>query len=171
MLPLQKGPIYLTASELAAYDGHDPTKPIYLALNGTIYDVSEGRRIYGPGGSYNVFAGRDAARAFITGCFAEDSTPDLRGVEEMFLPLDDAQLDAHWTADQLERLRARERAEAEVRVREALQHWIKFYDKSDKYHRVGYVKREDGWLEKLPRRGLCAEAHRGREKRKIGGKK
>lgn len=30
----------------------------------------------------------DATRAFITGCFAEDRTDDLRGVEEMYMPMD-----------------------------------------------------------------------------------
>lgn len=85
---LVNGPVRLTDAQLAEYDGTDPKKPVYLALNGTIYDVSAGRKTYGPGGSYHFFAGRDAARAFITGCFAEDLTPDLRGVEEMYVPID-----------------------------------------------------------------------------------
>jgi predicted heme/steroid binding protein len=84
----QQGQVYLTDAELAQYDGTDPTKPIYLALNGTIYDVSSNPDTYGPGGSYHFFAGRDAARAFLTGCFQEDQTPDLRGVEEMYIPID-----------------------------------------------------------------------------------
>ncbi|KAJ4288456.1 hypothetical protein N0V90_011691 [Kalmusia sp. IMI 367209] len=82
------GPVSLTDEELKAYDGTDPAKPIYLALNGTIYDVSISPATYGPGGSYHFFAGRDAARAFLTGCFQEDATPDLRGVETMYLPLE-----------------------------------------------------------------------------------
>jgi predicted heme/steroid binding protein len=84
----QKGEVQLTDMELTKYDGSDPTKPIYLALNGTIYDVSASPQTYGPGGSYHFFAGRDAARAFLTGCFAEDAVPDLRGVERMFMPVD-----------------------------------------------------------------------------------
>ncbi|KAF7541235.1 hypothetical protein G7054_g767 [Neopestalotiopsis clavispora] len=74
-----KTPLQLTLSELSAYDGSDPEKPIYLAINGTIYDVSANRRTYGPGGSYHVFAGVDAARGFVTGCFADDRTADLGG--------------------------------------------------------------------------------------------
>ncbi|KAF2461802.1 hypothetical protein BDY21DRAFT_277101 [Lineolata rhizophorae] len=83
-----RGPVILTDEQLLAYDGSDPAKPIYVGLNGTIYDVSTNPHTYGPGGSYHFFAGRDAARAFITGCFREDLTPDLRGAEEVFVPLD-----------------------------------------------------------------------------------
>jgi len=86
---MTQGPIRLTDKQLEAYDGTDPDKPVYLALNGTIYDVSASRQTYGPGGSYHFFAGRDAARAFVTGCFQDDLTPDLRGVEEMYVPRDD----------------------------------------------------------------------------------
>ncbi|KAF2874088.1 hypothetical protein BDV95DRAFT_604294 [Massariosphaeria phaeospora] len=82
------GEVSLTDAELLAYDGSDGSKPIYLALNGTIYDVSANRATYGPGGSYHFFAGHDAARAFLTGCFEEDRTPDLRGVELMYMPVD-----------------------------------------------------------------------------------
>ncbi|RWA03875.1 hypothetical protein EKO27_g11230 [Xylaria grammica] len=58
-----RGPIYLTPAELATYDGTDETKPLYLAINGTIYDVSSNRRTYGPEGSYRYFAGVDARGA------------------------------------------------------------------------------------------------------------
>ncbi|UZP41993.1 hypothetical protein NXS19_009809 [Fusarium pseudograminearum] len=44
-------PTYMTLDELSLYDGRDPDRPILLAINGTIYDVSPGRRMYGPGGS------------------------------------------------------------------------------------------------------------------------
>lgn len=69
-------------SQLAKFDGTDPTKPVYLAIDGDVYDVSEGRRIYGPGGSYHSFAGRDAARAYTTGCFQTHLTHDVRGLNE-----------------------------------------------------------------------------------------
>ncbi|KAK1723214.1 hypothetical protein CaCOL14_001115 [Colletotrichum acutatum] len=163
------GPLYLTPEELLQYDGSDPTKPIYLAINHTIFDVSANPRIYGPGGSYNVFAGRDASRGFVTGCFVEDRTPDMRGVEDMFLPLDDPEIDRHWSYADMQALQAEERAAAQQKVHDALKHWVDFFSKSDKYGEVGKVKREDGWLEKEKRRPLCEQAQKGRVKRVVPG--
>jgi len=54
---------------------------VTLMSSGDVYDVSSNRRIYGPGGGYEFFAGRDAARAFVTGCFKEDLTHDIRGLD------------------------------------------------------------------------------------------
>ena len=48
---------------LREYDGTDPDKPIYLAIDGKIYDVSASPNFYGPGGHYHHFTGRDASRA------------------------------------------------------------------------------------------------------------
>lgn len=166
---LQKGPIYLTPAELATFDGTDPEKPIYLAINGSVYDVSSNARTYGPGGSYRFFAGADAARSYVTGCFAEDRTPDLRGVEDMYLPLDDAAVDAHFSASELAELKAKERAEARDKVHEALLHWVKFFENSPKYPKVGYVKKDKNWLDKEPRKKLCEQAAKGRKPRKIPG--
>ncbi|KAI9158575.1 heme/steroid binding domain-containing protein [Paramyrothecium foliicola] len=159
------GPVYLTPEELAAYDGSDETKPVYLALNGTIYDVSNGRHIYGPGGSYSYFSGCDAARAFVTGCFAEDRTPDMRGVEDMYLPIEDADAVAQWNPEKLAIKRARELEKAKKRAHDALQHWVDFFGNSKKYTKVGYVKRDKNWLDKEPKRALCAAAQQGRPKR------
>ncbi|XP_066328950.1 uncharacterized protein [Miscanthus floridulus] len=53
----------LTAAQLRAYDGTDPSKPIYVSVRGKVYDVTSGRGFYGPGGAYAVFAGREASRA------------------------------------------------------------------------------------------------------------
>ncbi|KAJ4834338.1 Bifunctional protein GlmU [Turnera subulata] len=52
-----------TASQLREYNGTDPSKPIYVAIKGRVFDVSTGKTFYGPGGSYEMFAGRDASRA------------------------------------------------------------------------------------------------------------
>ncbi|KAH8195958.1 hypothetical protein TruAng_009878 [Truncatella angustata] len=158
---------FLTPAELAAYDGSDPSTPIYLAINGTIYDVSANRRTYGPGGSYHVFAGADAARGFVTGCFAEDRTADLRGVEQMHVPADDPEVDAHFSAAELEALKGRELGEARQKVHDQLSHWVNFFARSPKYPRVGTVKREKSWLDKEPVPTLCAQAEKGRPKRKI----
>ncbi|KAI1737175.1 putative heme binding protein [Xylaria scruposa] len=162
-----RGPLYLTLEELATYDGKDETKPLYLAINGTIYDVSSNRRTYGPEGSYRYFTGVDAARSYVTGCFAEDRTADMRGVEEMYLPLDDPEVDSHWSPAELAALKEKELEEARQRVHDGLLHWVRFFENSPKYPKVGYVKRPKNWLENEPRRTLCKSAARGRAKRKI----
>lgn len=75
---------------LAEFDGSVPGRPIYLAIDGDVYDVTAGKA-YQPGGSYAIFTGVDAARAFATGCFKAHRTHDLRG-------LTDTQLSSveHW---------------------------------------------------------------------------
>jgi membrane-associated progesterone receptor component len=73
----------LTAAQLRAYDGSDPPKPIYLAVRGKVYDVTSGRSFYGPGGSYAMFAGREAARAL--GKMSKDEADisgDLSGLSD-----------------------------------------------------------------------------------------
>ena len=44
----------LTPDELARYDGSSLQRPVYVAVDGEVYDVSANRRIYGKGGSYNM---------------------------------------------------------------------------------------------------------------------
>ncbi|OLL22515.1 Membrane steroid-binding protein 1 [Neolecta irregularis DAH-3] len=81
-----KSPVELSEAELARFDGSDPSRPIYLAMDGEVYDVSSSRATYGPGGSYHFFSGKDAARAFVTGCFKPDHLiHDLRGLNEIEL--------------------------------------------------------------------------------------
>jgi predicted heme/steroid binding protein len=123
---LQEGPKTYTDADLKAYDGSNPDLPILLAVNGTVYDVSKGRKHYGPGGSYHFFAGADASRAYVTGCFDTDISPDMRGVEEMFLPHDDPEVDALYTKAELKIARERERREARREVHEKLKHWYVF---------------------------------------------
>lgn len=69
---------HLSPQDLAKFDGSDRSLPIYVGIDGNVFDVSASPRIYGPGGSYHCFAGRDAARAFVTGCFESDLTHDIR---------------------------------------------------------------------------------------------
>ncbi|KAK2970410.1 hypothetical protein RJ640_016264 [Escallonia rubra] len=52
-----------SARQLNEYDGTDPSKPIYVAIKGRVFDVSTGKSFYGPGGAYAMFAGKDASRA------------------------------------------------------------------------------------------------------------
>ncbi|CZT01122.1 related to DNA damage response protein [Rhynchosporium agropyri] len=160
------GPQALTDADLKAFDGSDPTKPIYLAINGTIYDVTAGGRHYGPGGSYHFFAGKDASRAFITNCFEEDGHPDIRGAEEMFIPLDDREIDALYTSGELKALKEQERRQAKVEAYNALKHWVDFFGNNPKYPKIGRVKREAGWENKGPVKKLCKRAQEGRKLRK-----
>jgi len=69
----------LTAEELKQYDGRDETKPIFVAIKGVIYDVTPSRQFYGPGGPYENFAGREAARGLAKMSFSnpEDVTDKL----------------------------------------------------------------------------------------------
>ncbi|CAI9094687.1 OLC1v1030465C1 [Oldenlandia corymbosa var. corymbosa] len=53
----------LSLSQLKQFDGSDPSKPIYVAVKGRVFDVTAGKSFYGPGGSYCMFAGKDASRA------------------------------------------------------------------------------------------------------------
>ncbi|KAI9286163.1 cytochrome b5-like heme/steroid binding domain-containing protein [Umbelopsis sp. AD052] len=79
---IPKKQIELTEQELAKYDGTNPSLPVYIAIDGEVFDVTKGKGWYTPGGSYHFFAGRDAARAYATGCFKEHLTHDLRGLGE-----------------------------------------------------------------------------------------
>ncbi|KAK9450161.1 cytochrome b5-like heme/steroid binding domain-containing protein [Limtongia smithiae] len=74
-------PRIFNEAELALYNGSDRSLPVFLAINGSVFDVSESRLTYGPGGPYHHFAGRDATRAFVTGCFTSDLTHDMRGLD------------------------------------------------------------------------------------------
>jgi membrane-associated progesterone receptor component len=49
-------------AELVQYDGKQRSE-IYVAVKGIVYDLSAGAAMYGPGGNYEVFAGRDASYA------------------------------------------------------------------------------------------------------------
>lgn len=53
----------ITLEEMSKCTGEDPFRPILVAVNGKIYDMTEARNFYGPGGAYHVYAGREAARA------------------------------------------------------------------------------------------------------------
>ncbi|KAJ1391067.1 Cytochrome b5-like heme/steroid binding domain [Sesbania bispinosa] len=77
--PVQLGEI--TEEELRDYDGSDPNKPLLMAIKGQIYDVSQSRMFYGPGGPYALFAGKDASRALAKMSFEEkDLTGDISGL-------------------------------------------------------------------------------------------
>ncbi|RCK56557.1 Membrane steroid-binding protein 1 [Candida viswanathii] len=107
-------PLNLTLSELAQYDGTNKRRPIYVAVNGMVFDVSASPGVYGPGGPYHGVAGRDAARVFVTGCFRkkDEYTYDLRGLDE-------------------------------EEVRRDLKGWQEFFARHKRYWYVGVVQHEE----------------------------
>ncbi|XP_073125602.1 membrane steroid-binding protein 1-like [Henckelia pumila] len=77
--PVQLGEI--SEGDLKHYDGSDPNKPLLMAIKGQIYDVTQSRMFYGPGGPYALFAGKDASRALAKMSFDEkDLNGDLMGL-------------------------------------------------------------------------------------------
>ncbi|KAF9167329.1 hypothetical protein DFQ26_004970 [Actinomortierella ambigua] len=81
-LPAPKSDIY-TAEQLSQYSGADESKPIYVAIKGTIFDVSSKRQMYGPGAGYHVFAGKDASKALgMSSLKLEDCVADYSGLDE-----------------------------------------------------------------------------------------
>lgn len=86
VLPPAPAPIVFktfTPPTLRPFDGTN-SQPVYVAVNGRVFDVTSGRNFYGPGGPYANFAGRDATRGLACSSFDEDMlTTDLEG------PLDD----------------------------------------------------------------------------------
>lgn len=160
---IKQGPVTLTPSQLSLYNGTDTSLPLYVAVNGTVFDVSANRMIYGPGGSYNFFAGRDATRAFVTGCFKEDLTNDMRGVEIMFLPVEDIEEEAVTSAEKKIR-REKELRAARARVEATVKRWSGFFANHAKYFEAGRVVVEDGGVEGEPW-PLCESAKKQRPKR------
>lgn len=110
-LRLTNNYVNLTLDELALYNGTDASLPIYVAINGKVYDVSNSRETYGPGGTYGFFSGKDAARAFHTGCFRkpDEFTYDLRGLD-----MEEALVD--------------------------IKSWQSYYEKSNRYWFAGVVQ-------------------------------
>ncbi|CAD6586958.1 MAG: hypothetical protein ASARMPRED_002894 [Alectoria sarmentosa] len=166
-----RGPYDLTDAQLSIYNGTDPALPILVAVNGTIYDVSASPHFYGPGGSYSFFAGRDATRSFVTGCFDTDLNGDLRGVEEMFMPVDE-EVGGELTREERREKklhRERDKRVARKKVEETVRGWERMFDggKDGKYFKVGKVNRRpgsgwEGWGEV---KELCAKAREGRPRR------
>lgn len=50
------------SESLKAYNGTNINLPIYIALDGYVYDVTEGKRFYASGGVYHSLAGHDASK-------------------------------------------------------------------------------------------------------------
>ncbi|KAI7777198.1 hypothetical protein SLS64_012755 [Diaporthe eres] len=79
LAPPKDDPISL--EELAKADGKEGAK-CYVAIKGKVYDVT-GNKMYQPGNSYNVFAGKDASRALgKTSTNPEDVSPEWKDLPE-----------------------------------------------------------------------------------------
>lgn len=50
-----------SVEELGRFDGTDPNKPIYIGMNGLVYDVTGGQEYYVSGGPYHDLVGRDSS--------------------------------------------------------------------------------------------------------------
>ena len=111
----------------------------------------------------------------MTGCFQEDLTGDMRGVEEMFVPSDSDLATGSVDLTREEKRDRKLRREREVRlakkqVQDTVNGWKKMFDggKDGKYFRVGRVNRGpgSGWEGGGERRELCAKAREGRPRRR-----
>lgn len=59
----------------------------------------------------------------MTTCFDEDRNPDMRGLEEMFLPRDDPDVDSLYSTEEMRIQQERELIYAKHEVWKALKHW------------------------------------------------
>jgi predicted heme/steroid binding protein len=84
--------VLFTPAELSVYIGKNKGELIYIAIIGDVFDVTSGRKHYGPKKGYHHFAGRDATRAFATGdSDGPGLTDDVEGMN-----VDDLQAIAGW---------------------------------------------------------------------------
>lgn len=72
----------ISTSDLAKCDGLRSDK-IYVAIKGTVFDVTRNAASYGPGKGYHIFAGKDASRALAKSSLkSEDASPDYADLGE-----------------------------------------------------------------------------------------
>ncbi|KAJ7779807.1 hypothetical protein B0H16DRAFT_1830183 [Mycena metata] len=69
-----------TLAQLAEFDGSGPSKPVYVAIKGAIFDVTPKADVYGVGRSYNIFAGKDGLKGLRMSSL--NAVPDYRGLNE-----------------------------------------------------------------------------------------
>ncbi|KAJ7046300.1 cytochrome b5 [Mycena alexandri] len=72
-----------TLAQLKEFDGSDPSKPIYVSIKGTVFDVTPKADVYGAGRSYNIFAGKDGSKGLgMSSLKEEHAVPDYRELNE-----------------------------------------------------------------------------------------
>jgi membrane-associated progesterone receptor component len=81
-------PRNFTSNQLAFFNGTKEEKtnedrPVYLSINGTVFDVSDGRNFYGPGGPYEAFAGHECGIALAKMSFDTQYLDDLAGCQTL----------------------------------------------------------------------------------------
>nr|ODN87516.1 hypothetical protein L203_03293 [Cryptococcus depauperatus CBS 7841] len=73
----------ITSAQLAQHDGSDPSKPIYVAIKGKVFDVSPRAEMYGPGKGYHVFAGKDGSKGLgMSSLDPQDAVADFSTLNE-----------------------------------------------------------------------------------------
>jgi predicted heme/steroid binding protein len=58
----------ITHQELTLHDGSFPKLPIYIALDGYVYDVTSGRKFYESGAVYHYLVGKDSSKSLHIMC-------------------------------------------------------------------------------------------------------
>lgn len=81
-------PRNFTKEQLRYFDGSTDeksgeTKPLYMSVGGTVFDVSGARNFYGPDAPYGVFAGRECGVALAKMSFDEKYLDDLEGIDSL----------------------------------------------------------------------------------------
>lgn len=66
--------------ELSKFDASQ--EAIYLGYLGLVFDVTTNQQHYGQDADYNIFTGKDATKAFITGNFTHDLHDDIGDLDE-----------------------------------------------------------------------------------------
>jgi hypothetical protein len=84
-----------------------------------VFDVTSGRKYYGPEGGYHIFAGRDAADSMYTGCFKVECLKEQNGKPR--------------TPEQ----------------QKEVEDWITFYSTHKDYFRVGTIAKDQGEEEEV----------------------
>uniref|UniRef100_A0A6T6I1N8 Cytochrome b5 heme-binding domain-containing protein n=1 Tax=Craspedostauros australis TaxID=1486917 RepID=A0A6T6I1N8_9STRA len=77
-----------TFAQLKEFDGTNDEKtgepkPVYLSLDGAVFDVSGGRNFYGPGGPYENFAGHECGVALAKMSLDTEHLDDLEGCSKL----------------------------------------------------------------------------------------